>query len=75
MKIRPHQWIFITLFLAVTIGCSEGEKIAPNEQTSEATEEDFWATQRQPMDKAKALEQQLQQQADQRREEMEKQGY
>lgn len=74
MKMRPHQWVFMTLFLVVMTACSEGEKTAPSEQTNKETAEDVWAAQRRPIDKAKAVEQQLME-ADQRRREIEEQGY
>ncbi len=60
MNTRTVTCLSLFLLLLLTAGCSESEKIAPGEQSGTEKSEDVWATQRQPIEKAKAVEQQLQ---------------
>ncbi len=71
MNIRSAGLITVVMLLAGTAGCSDsGEKTAlPAEQKKD----DVWETQRQPMQKAEAVEQQMLDAAEQRRKEMEQQ--
>ena len=74
MKIRIFIWLAIILLLPAMAGCSESEKTAPGAQSDTEQEEDIWATQRRPITRAEALEQQLQEQTDRQRKEIEEQS-
>ncbi len=71
MNMRSVGLITVIVLLTGAAGCSDsGEKTAlPAQQQKD----DVWETQRQPMQKAEAVEQQMLDAAEQRRKEMEQQ--
>ena len=74
MKTRTLICLSLFFLLPLMAGCSESDKDAPGEQLGKQKEEDAWTTQRRQIEKARAVEQQLQEEDERRREQIEQES-